>query len=184
VASRRPVERPVELVALLRAVNLGSHNKVPMAVLKPLITDLGYTDVATYIQSGNVWLTNGDTEQRVAEAVHDAIAAQFNLDIAVIVRPVRELQGLCDANPYLDDKVDVGRLGVTFFAPGADEAALAAAAARYAPDVMTVQGRNGFVYVASGFGTTKLTNAWLERIAGVPATTRNWKTVVKLAAGP
>jgi uncharacterized protein (DUF1697 family) len=170
-------------VALLRAVNVGGHNKVPMRELTPMVTGLGYTDVSTYIQSGNLWLTSAESEQMVADALHDGIAAHFGLDIAVIVRPVTELAAVSEANPYLDGAIDLGRLGVTFFAPGADTGALTAIADRYAPDAITVDGRNAFVSVPAGFGQTKLTNAQLERVAGVAATTRNWKTVVRLATG-
>jgi Protein of unknown function (DUF1697) len=118
---------------------VGGHNKIPMRDLAPVATELGYSDVATYIQSGNVWLTSRDTEQQVAVALHDAIAARFTLDIAVIVRPVTELQRLSETNPYLGASVDAGRLYVTFFAQGADETALAAAADRHSPDVMSLQ---------------------------------------------
>ena len=165
-------------VALLRGVNVGGRT-LAMAELRAICSDLGYRDVATYIQSGNVVLRAGDDRGgAIAHELADAIRAQAGMEVAVIVREARELRAVLEANPYAD-RADDGHLYVTFLAgPGK------------CPEIPSDAGLpdeflpgDGVVYVrcAGGYGRTILNNQFFERRLGVPATTRNWRTVSRLA---
>ena len=89
-------------VALLRGINLGGRNRVAMADLRALVTELGHTDVSTYIQSGNVLFTAppGADAAVVAQAMTEAIAAKLGVTAPVVVLTREELAGILDANPF------------------------------------------------------------------------------------
>src|SRR5258708_21484096 len=91
-------------VALLRGINVGGHNKVPMAELRQVVASLGHADVATYIQSGNVVFSTGETDTAaLAEALEQAIAAAFGVRVRVVVFSRGELAQAMRANPYSDE---------------------------------------------------------------------------------
>ena len=91
-------------LALLRGINLGSRNKVPMAELREVVTSLGYTGVTTYIQSGNVLFTTPDTDPaKLASALEAAITGAFGLTVSVVVLSRDDLAQILDRNPYLEE---------------------------------------------------------------------------------
>lgn len=162
---------------LLRAVNLGSHGKVPMAELRAALTEAGYRGVATYIQSGNVVLDAdaGAGEQELTAAVEAIIAERFGLAVPVVARRHAELAAAVAANPFPHRVGEPSRLGVGF-APSALPSAFTAP--KGSVDEVAVVGRDVFVYCPNGFGKAKLPA--FDRQAGVPVTVRNWNTVLKL----
>jgi len=181
-------------VALLRAVNVGGQNKVPMAELRASMAAAGYGDVQTYLQSGNVVfeaLGNDVAEQ--AAAVHGLIAREFGHDVKVLVLAAAELVQVAAANPFLSAggaepeagaAVDEKSLHVTFLEEPASEAAFAGLALPAEPGEqarIAASGRVIYLYLPHGYGRTKLNMAYFERHLGVAATTRNWRTVLALA---
>ena len=88
------------LVALLRGINLGSKRRVPMADLRELLTDLGYTDVRTVLASGNAIFTGPKAKAR--EKLEKALKERFEMDIDVVVRTMDELEAVIAADPYGD----------------------------------------------------------------------------------
>ncbi|HEY3834282.1 MAG TPA: DUF1697 domain-containing protein [Acidimicrobiia bacterium] len=167
--------------ALLRAVNVGGRS-LAMAELRALCADLGFTDVQSYVQSGNIVLTSGSRSERgVQRTIEDGIAERFGLDVPVMLRSHGELTGLLKANPYAATGADPARLLVMFL-----DAAPKPATARgvdgeqHAPDLFTVAGREIYLYCPNGYGRSKLTNSFFERKLGVRCTGRNWRTVGKL----
>lgn len=172
-------------VAFLRAVNLGSRNRIKMATLRELVESLGYEDVATHLQSGNVLFRSpGTTPAKAAKAIEDALAAQLDVTAPVIVRTRAELAAVVEANPLQDVATDPARHLVTFLSAKPDvkaRAALAAIdAAAYEPDVFAVEAREIHAWFPDGVQRSKLTNAFWEKRLGVTGTARNWKTVTKL----
>jgi uncharacterized protein (DUF1697 family) len=169
-------------VALLRAVNLGSRNKVSMADLRALFAALGFEDVSTYVQSGNVVFRGRGTAASATAAIEDRLRGQLALDVRVLVRTGAQLAKLVDANPFAAPDVDPASLHVTFLA---DKPAAARVRgldpARSEPDEFRVAGRDVYLRCPNGYGRSKLTNAYFEKGLGVAATTRNWRTVTKLA---
>lgn len=170
------------MLSLLRGINLGSHNKIPMLELKKLYEDLGYKNVKTYIQSGNVLFESEEAdEEKVAGKIEKAILKKFGHEVKVLIRTKEELQALVDKNPF--HKKDAGRLYVSFLEKEAD----ASAAEKIAPfksgaEDFAIVGREVYLYVPDGYGRTKLSNNLIERKCGMAATTRNWKTVNALLA--
>jgi len=168
--------------ALLRGVNVSGRNKIGMAELRARLVEAGHEDVTTYIQSGNIILaTRATKEATLARAIESEIRRAFRLDVTVLVRTAQQLRRISTANPFLRRGVDGSSLHVTFLAWAPARADVQRLSARPSgPDECAVVGREVFLRCAGGYGKTKLNNPYLERTLQVPATTRNWKTVVKL----
>lgn len=164
-------------VALLRGVNLGATNKVPMAQLRTAVESLGHTDVTTYIQSGNVILTSAG---RVTPAsLEKLIAATFGIQTAVMLRTAAQLAKALHAKPF--PQADPSRLHIGFMAARPTAAAVATLdAQRFLPEQFAIIGTELFLHLPAGMGTTKLP-AYLGRALKVPTTIRTWRTVTKLA---
>jgi uncharacterized protein (DUF1697 family) len=168
--------------ALLRAVNLGPNNRVPMGELRSSLAALGLEDVATYVQSGNaVFRAGGRGSDGLARCIERRIAADFGLDVAVLLRTRSELERIVGANPFLDREENPVRLHVAFM----DRAPARGAVAeldpeRSPPDAFAVRRREIYLHFPGGSGRSKLTIGYFEKRLGVRATARNWKTVTKL----
>jgi len=168
-------------VVLLRAVNVGGRT-LSMTALRDACEASGCTDVQTYIQSGNVVLTASTRSTSTVErAVHDAIAAETGMDVDVLARTAGEMQTIVANNPFARRGIELPRLHVVFLArkPKATPGS-AIDAAKHAPDRFRVVGREVYLDLPNGLGTSKLVPA-VVRAVGVRATTRNWNTVTKLA---
>jgi uncharacterized protein (DUF1697 family) len=167
----------------LRAVNVGGNNKVPMATLREIATDAGYTDVATYVQSGNLALAATVKAAMVEKKLHDGIAAQLGLDIDVMVRSRAELAKVIDANPFPDRVEEPTRLHVSFLAGKPTAAAIKACdPEEFLPEEFAFGDRCLYLWYPDGAGRSKLATApWAKRL-GVRGTGRNWRTVTKMLA--
>jgi uncharacterized protein (DUF1697 family) len=168
-------------VALLRGVNVSGQKKVPMADLKAVYRSLGFVDVTTYIQTGNVIFRAPAADQARIEAAQQAA---FGFHIPVVLRARDEFREVIGGNPFAARRgIDSSRLHVTFLAAAPDAAALAALAAVDAGrEEHAVRGREVYLHCPDGYGRAKLNNNFLEARLGGPATTRNWKTVNALLA--
>ena len=115
-------------VALLRSINVGGRNRVLMADLVSLVESLGFDDVETYVQSGNVVFSGSGTPRSAAQAIEAAITDQLGLEVPVIVRSAKQLSGLLEVNPFLRSGADPKHLHVTLLAgpPGRDRRQLVA----------------------------------------------------------
>ena len=171
-------------VSLLRGINVSGRNRIAMADLRALYEAHGHTDVSTYVQSGNVVSRSSARRTGTVErAIQQAIADDLGLDVTVLVRTPAQLAKLIDTNPLVDGRVDPTKLHVTFLAskpPAAKVDALDGQ--QYAPDEFVVAGTHVYLVCPDWYGNTKISNGYFERILGVAATTRNWKTVNQLAA--
>src|SRR4051794_25923631 len=169
-------------VALLRGVNVGAHNRMKMPALKSLCRELGYTDVVTYIQSGNVVF--GSTARRAAVvegAMETGIEKEFGLKITVLVRTKDELARVARGNPF--PKAEPNRLHVAFLdAKPAPARVHVLEAFDAAPDEVRVRGREAYLHTPGGYRNSKLSGAFIEKELQVAATARNWNTVEKLLA--
>ena len=168
-------------VALLRAVNLGSRNKVSMGDLRATLADLGFEDVSTYVQSGNVvFKARGGKPADLARSIEERIRRDLGVGTTVLLRTGAELAALVAGNPFT--QADPASVHVTFLAekPGA-AAVRGLDPARSDPDEFRVAGREVYLLGPNGYGRSKFTNAYFEKQLGVAATTRNWRTVTKLA---
>jgi uncharacterized protein (DUF1697 family) len=163
-------------VGLLRGVNVGGKNKLPMGELRTLFESLGHREVSTFIQSGNVIFTG--TEPVTPEQLETAIANRFGIEITVMLRTPAELECVVKRNPFPSG--DPSKLHVGFMA----EKPLAAAVAkldreRFRPDEFAVRDAELYLYLPNGMARTKLPG-YLDRQLKIPTTVRNWNTVNKL----
>jgi len=168
-------------VALLRAVNVGGR-KLPMAELRALCGELGWADVATYIQSGNIVFGADGKSEAIEKLLEDAVAERFGLDVPVIVRTGAQWASYPPANPFpTAAENEPNRLMLLLSkrppARGAEEIIQARATAgeqvRRAGDAL-------WIHFPEGAGTSKLTPSLIDRAIGSPATSRNYRTVTTL----
>jgi len=171
-------------VALLRGINLGRKNKIPMGELKSSLASLGYEDVVTYIQSGNVvFRSPTDDVGDIAGAIEREIAEAFGVSAAVLLRTPAELKAIARRNPFVGGEADLSKLHVVFLndAPTADAVAQLDPE-RSPPDEFSLRGREIYLHLPKGSARSKLTVDYFERRLAVVATARNWKTLTKLLA--
>lgn len=176
--------KPMEtIISILRGINLGSHNKIPMPELKTLYEKAGFKNVATYIQSGNVVFSADKPDlHSLPDKIQQLIFKKYKFNVPVIVRTVDEMQSVVDNNPMLKNKsMDIEKLHVTFLSDKPQKEHLEKMAAyQYKPDEYIIGGKEIFVFCPNGYGNTKLSNNFFESKLKVTATTRNWRTVNEL----
>ena len=172
-------------IALLRAVNLGSHNKVAMSDLRELLAKLSLKDGQSLLQSGNlIFGCDGKTTAQLERILEDGAEKRLGLKTDFFVRTAKEWKALIDANPFPKEaKLDPGHLValVTREAPAAAVVADLQKAIK-GREVVKVVGRCAFIYYPDGIGTSRLTGAILDKKLGTSGTGRNWNTVLKLGA--
>lgn len=173
-------------IALLRAVNLGAHNKVGMADLKALMGALGLDDPQTLLQSGNlVFGSTGRTPAQLEALLAAEARKRLGLDTDFFVRTAREWQAIVAGNPYPEEaRRDPGHLVLMALAEAPDRKRVAAlqAAITGRETVTAGAGRHAYLVYPDGIGRSKLTNVLVEKHLGTRSTGRNWNTVLKLAA--
>ena len=176
-------------LALLRGINVGGRNKVPMAELREVVTSLGYTGVTTYIQSGNVLFTTSEPDTAtLASALEGAIAGAFGVTTSVVVLSRDDLAQILDRNPYREEPnpklVHVVFLDTELPPELLDrvKAAESAVTAKGSRDAVAALGPALYLHTPDGFGTSELGQVVLRVTgqAGVAATARNWSTSTKL----
>lgn len=172
-------------IALLRGINVSGHNKIKMTELKKLFIDLGYHDVLTYIQSGNVIFKSNIKESILIEdTIISAISRHFGYAIKVMVLNKNELTTIFDSNPFLDKNptMDISKLYVAILNESPDLTGIPSIEIVVAStdDEFQIIGNAIYLYCPNGYGNTKLNNNLFEKKLHVSATVRNWKTISKL----
>jgi uncharacterized protein (DUF1697 family) len=168
-------------VAMLRGVNVGG-NSLKMEWLRKACEDLGLGDVRTYLQSGNIVFSSRQGASSLGEMLKAAIDAKTRLPVTVVIRNAAEMAKIVAANLFAKQKgIDEAKLHVTFLQKTPVKPALerldALAGGR---DEYRLSGREIYLHCPLNYGQTKLSNMTIEKILGVRATTRNWKTVTAL----
>jgi uncharacterized protein (DUF1697 family) len=170
-------------VAFLRGINVGGRVKVGMADLRTMLTDLGYRDVATLLQSGNAVLTTSAKPDAVAAAIEKQLHADTDLDVKCVVRTASELKTVLARDPYEGRANDPARYVVAFMNKAPTKAKIAAIdPATFEPDEFRIVGREAYIWCPAGLRDTKLTAPNFEKKLGVVATARNWNTCQKVLA--
>jgi uncharacterized protein (DUF1697 family) len=166
-------------IALLRGINVGGNNKVPMADLRAMCSGLGYDNVETYIQSGNVVFDSAASEASVVVDVEAGLLSTFGLTLSVVLRSAQELVDIVARNPFPGES-DGTKLHVTCFAAPLPKETVAKLDPDVAPpDAFMLDGRAMYLHLPGGMGTSKLA-AHVGQKLGKLGTTRNWNTVLKL----
>jgi uncharacterized protein (DUF1697 family) len=168
-------------IVLLRGINLGAHNRIPMPKLREALQTAGFDGVRTYVASGNVVVSSSHSADRVATSVRELIAAGFGLEIAVIVRTRAQLAAVVKANPLGEVATDPKRYLVTFLSAKPDAATVAKVRKLAAePEEFVLRGREVYSWHPDGLGRSKLSTKLAANGLGVIGTGRNWTTVTTL----
>lgn len=172
-------------VSLLRAINLGARNKVPMPALREALAEAGFDDVRTYVQSGNVVTTSTHrSRERVAALVREVVATNFGIEVPVVVRSPAELEAVLAWDPFpaataeRPTLVQVTHLVAT---PAPADVQTLLAAVEELPERVAVRGAEVVVDYGDAIHTSRVQGAWLaKRLGGVDGTARNWRTLTAL----
>ena len=168
-------------VALLRGINVGGAHRVPMAELRALLTDAGYENVRTYVQSGNVVLGSGDCAAAVGSDLTTLISDQFGFHIPVIVRSRPQLAQVVDGDPFGAIVTEPKLYQVTFLdAALPPEAKARIDALPRDGEQLVIRGREIYTWYPDGIARSKLGAGLAAKGLGVTATARNWRTVLTL----
>ncbi len=172
-------------VVMLRSINVGGRNRVAMADLRALVSSLGFGDVVTYLQSGNVVCSGRGGPRVAAKTIAGGIEEVLGLAVPVVVRTDRELGGILAGEPVRPSRGrseeaprDLPRPDPR---PRPGRAASSPRRSSSPRIASVVAGPDVFLHCPGGYGETQLSNVFLERRLGVTATTRNWRTVEALA---
>jgi uncharacterized protein (DUF1697 family) len=168
-------------VALLRAINLGAKRKVPMADLRAVLSDLGYENVRTYVQSGNAVFDAPGKPAALVKVLEPRLEEAFGFAIPVIVRTRDELAAIVAHDPLAAVATEPKRYQVLFLAGKLDRSRVADLDPDdFAPETFAVDDRELYVWSPEGVQNSPLLKALSDKRIGVAATSRNWRTVTKL----
>jgi len=169
-------------VALLRGINVGGKNKLPMKELVAIFVAAGCDDVRTYIQSGNVVCkAPAAVTKALPSLVAAAVFERFGYRVPVVTRKASDLRDVGRSNPFLKAGREPDTLHVAFLADLPKPGRVAALdAGRSLPDEFLAKGREIYLCLPSGVAKSKLTNAYFDATLGTISTLRNWRTVVAL----
>nr|WP_319269379.1 DUF1697 domain-containing protein [uncultured Draconibacterium sp.] len=170
-------------VAILRGINVSGKNKIKMDALKSSFSELGFYQVQTYIQSGNVVFLYPETSPgKLADLINNKILDDFGFDVPVLVLEAEQLTNIIKNSPYAgDENKDAQFMHITFFKETPTDVneekinTYVKVGEEFAISDCAV-----YLYCPHGYGKTKLNNNFLENQLKVTATTRNWKTTLKL----
>lgn len=166
----------IKYIVLLRGINVSGKNKLPMQELRDLLKSSGFENVQTYIQSGNIILESKKEKTEIAQEIKEAIDKKFGYDVPVIIRTVDEWKRIIDKVPY---PLNEGKsLYFTFLdrVPEKTEITIN----KLDSDEYTIINDVVYLYCLGGYGNTKLSNNIFEKKLEVKASTRNYRTTMKL----
>jgi uncharacterized protein (DUF1697 family) len=178
-------------IALLRGTNVAGKNPVKMGALKEIFEDIGFLNVRTYVQSGNVVFRAAEASPAdISTILESTLKKKLGLTVPVLVRTSIQIEAVLKGNPYLNDTklksakaVDENMLHVTFLsdaphAPGLKKLG----SIKSTPDRFVMSGEEIYLHCPDGYGRSKLSNNVIEKALETRATTRNWRTVNQLFA--
>jgi uncharacterized protein (DUF1697 family) len=173
----------MKFIALLRGVNVGGKNILPMKALASMFEEAGGVDVKTLIQSGNVVFaaSSASAAKKAVGDVSSAIVERFGFRSPIVVRSAPELAKIVEENPFLRAKVDPNLLHLAFLGAAPKAASIAALDPKRSPgDELVVKRTEIYLHLPNGVVRTKLTNDYFDRTLATTSTVRNWRTVMKL----
>ena len=169
-------------ISLLRGINVGGKNKIVMKELKAMYEDLGFKDVITYIQSGNVVFDSKKySPEKLSKKVSDGIKSKFGFDIPVLTLTKKDINFAFDNNPFIKRGESIEKTLVVFLEkipPENSEEIISEV--KSGNDEFKIADNLIYLFCPDGYGRSKLTHSMFESKLKVKATARNWKTVTKL----
>lgn len=170
-------------ISVLRGINVSGHRVIKMDALKKSYAELGFTNILTYIQSGNVIFQFKKSEHlKIENMIKNKISDEYGFDVPVIVKDAKDLKNVIKNNSFLNNKnVDLSKLHVTFLsAIPAKSEVKRIKEIDFSPEEFIICDDIIYLYCPGGYGNTKLNNNFFENKLKVKATNRNWKTVNEL----
>jgi len=170
----------VTYAALLRGINVSGQKKILMKDLAEMFAKLGFENIITYIQSGNVvFQSSMKNKEDISSKIVKGIKKEFGFDVNTEVIDKKELQNIINRNPFLNVKgIDETKLHSTILSTAPEKESLnKIAAIDGGKDKIVIAGKTVYLYCPNGYGRTKYTNTVIENKLKVKATTRNWKTM-------
>ncbi|MGH7269383.1 MAG: DUF1697 domain-containing protein [Polyangiaceae bacterium] len=166
---------------LLRGVNVGTKNSLPMAELRAMLTKIGCTDVQTYVQSGNAVFATKLAEAALTKGIERALEAYMGRPIATTLRTHEQMKAIVDANPFANVATNPACLCVTFLTHAPTTSEIAPLHAKdWMPELFQVAGHEIDTWHPNGQGRSPLAAALGKLPLRGAVTTRNWNTVLKL----
>ncbi|AZQ62857.1 DUF1697 domain-containing protein [Flammeovirga pectinis] len=173
----------MNFLAILRGINVGGKRKILMKDLKELFEVNGFQNIITYIQSGNILFSTAELQDaiQVENLIEKEILARFGFNVPAIVISVPEVKIAIKENPFYKDETDISQLHLTVLRSAPDEDLITDLKEKeFNGDHFEVIGRKVFIKCKGKYSQSKLTNQLFEKKLKVIATTRNWKTVLKI----
>ncbi|WP_422361787.1 DUF1697 domain-containing protein [Reichenbachiella sp.] len=170
-------------IALLRGINVSGQKLIKMDALRASLDKLGYQNIQTYIQSGNIVFETSESDQEKLEnQIHENIKGTFSFDVPVIVRSKEEWTATFGDNPFINNRnEEITKLYVTILAEDPSEENFKVLQDFHSgPEEFIKVGLNLYLFYVNGAGKSKLDHNTIERKLKVKGTSRNWKTTTKL----
>ena len=167
-------------VALLRGINLGGHKKIKMDELRASLAAMGFNEVKTYIQSGNVvFKAATSSDKALSKKIEATILSKFGHSVSVIIRTADEIQQVIANNPFLKQAdIDQTKLHVMFLRePPAQPALTQLQTLVLKPDQFRSLGKELYFYLPNGVAESAVMKKPIDRVLAIPTTMRNWRTV-------
>jgi uncharacterized protein (DUF1697 family) len=164
---------------MLRGINVGGHKAIKMEGLRTLCDELGFRNVETYAQSGNIiFQSSVENPTILSKRIGNRILQSFGFEVPIIVRDSKQMRNVTEDNPFLKEKnVDSSKLHVTFLSEATQKDSLKELGKlSIGPDRFFSFPQEIYLYCPGGYGRTKLSNNAIEKMLSVTATTRNWNT--------
>ena len=169
-------------IALLRGINVSGHKIIKMQLLRDVLLQIGFHNVSTYIQSGNVIFQTNLLDKKIIEnEIASCIQKHFGHEVPVIVITPEELKSVIERNPHHQESLDPAQPYVAFLSEKPSPLLLKTLQKMdFKGDTFVNQDATLYLHYAQSAADTKLTNAVIERMLQIKSTTRNWKTVLQL----
>jgi len=166
-------------VALLKGINVGGHKKVPMAILRDLLTKTGFENVQTYIQSGNVVFQSSEKVNAIENKIQKAFIDYFGFEVSVLIKTKQDLERIFDNCPFSEDKMKAGYFMMLHDTPE-DDLIKEASEKVYEGEEYFIIKDCIYYFYEKGLGQAKFNVNFFERKFKTFATARNYNTMVKL----
>ena len=170
-------------IAMLRGINVSGQKLIKMESLRKSMETIGFTDVVTYIQSGNIVFRSKEKDsEMVANLIADTIKIEYGFDVPAIVLTLTKLQEIVHNNPFPIEVVESpAAVYISYLFSEPEKVDMATIEInKQVDEQFLLIGAAFYLYCPSGYGNTKISNTLLEKKLKVSATTRNWKTSLKL----
>jgi uncharacterized protein (DUF1697 family) len=171
-------------LALLRGINVSGHNMMKMEALKTMLENIGFQNVRTYLQSGNVFIDSEEEATKVGFMIKQEIFKFFGHEVPVVMITKENLESCFSNNPFLKEKdIDIKKLYVAFISTNLKKENINdLKISQFKPDEASIDENKIFIKYAVGAGKTRFDQKYIEKKLNVTATIRNWNTVTNLLA--